>query len=150
KTVSLPARFEKLNSDPVFIADGAHTPQSIGLCAETFCQLFGNRGILLFACAADKDYTSMAGLLLPRFSRCIITSPGNFKASNPGAVYEAFRSAAKTRIGTCVQENIFYAPDTFAAIDEALKTGKEKSLPILGCGSFYLAAEIRKCLKIKL
>ena len=36
---SIPGRFEKLCDDPLFIADGAHTPFSTELCCETFCTL---------------------------------------------------------------------------------------------------------------
>ena len=134
---SLPARFEKLRSNPPFIVDGAHTPLSVYQCAETFCALYGNGGILLFGCAADKDSGGMADILLPRFSRCIITAPGAFRYSDPAAVYESFRSRAAPYAA-----DIVCVPETRAAVEEALKAGTEKSLPVLACGSFYLAAEI--------
>jgi folylpolyglutamate synthase/dihydropteroate synthase len=35
-------------------------------------------------------------------------------------------------------------PDTTEAVREALRLARERGLPVLGCGSFYLAAEIRK------
>jgi len=153
-SVTLPARFEKLPSEPPFIVDGAHTPLSVKQCAKTFCELYGDGGILLFGCAAGKDAGSMAEILLPRFSRCIITATGSFRASEPAAVYETFcrisehfDSTAERQNGTetsFAKPEIIYIPDTQAAIEEAIKSGKEKNLPILGCGSFYLAAEIRK------
>jgi len=130
--VSLPARFEKLAGDPPLIIDGAHTPESAHLCCETFCSLYGEGGILLFGCAADKNASAMAEILLPRFSAIVITAPGNFKISNPEKVYHSF-SAAKT----------IFIDDTQEAIRKTLEMGREKGLPVLCTGSFYLASEVR-------
>jgi len=135
--VKLPARFEKIadsgNADkPPVIIDGAHTPESVLLCAKTFCSLYGEGGILLFGCAADKNAAAMADILLPRFSQIIITTPGNFRTSNPEKAYRAF-SSKKT----------LFVRDTREATKQALETGREKGLPILCTGSFYLVAEVR-------
>ncbi|MCL1814189.1 MAG: bifunctional folylpolyglutamate synthase/dihydrofolate synthase [Treponema sp.] len=138
-SVTLPAHFEKVIIDPPFIIDGAHTPLSINHCIETFCELYGNVGILLFGCAADKEAGLMAELLLPHFSYCIVTATGGFRASDPAAVYEAFCSVGNNISLSCIS-------DTATAIDEVIKLSKEKELPVLACGSFYLAAEIRKIL----
>jgi dihydrofolate synthase/folylpolyglutamate synthase len=129
--VKIPARFEKVADDPLLIIDGAHTPESVLPCAETFCALYGEGGILLFACAADKNAAAMAEILLPRFSQVIITATGTFKASNPEKVYHAFSS-----------DKTLLIHDTRAAIQQALETGRKKGLPILSAGSFYLAAEV--------
>ncbi|MCL1814152.1 MAG: Mur ligase family protein [Treponema sp.] len=150
QSVTLPARFEKIISDPPFIIDGAHTPLSVQCCVDTFCELFGNNGILLFGCATDKEAASMAELLLPHFSCCIVTATGGFRASDPTAVYEAFCSVGK-QIGAADDSDtnniaLSCIPDTATAIDEVIKLSKEKKLPVLACGSFYLAAEIRKIL----
>jgi dihydrofolate synthase/folylpolyglutamate synthase len=133
--VKIPARFEKIADNPPFIIDGAHTPESILPCAETFCSLYGEGGILLFACAADKNAAAMAKILLPRFSQIIITAPGNFKASNPEKVYQAFSS-----------DKALLIHDTRTAIRQSLEMSRGKNLPVLASGSFYLAAEVRKAL----
>ncbi|MDR0290782.1 MAG: tetrahydrofolate synthase [Treponema sp.] len=132
--VKIPARFEKVSDSPPLIIDGAHTPESILPCAKTFCSLYGEGGILLFACAADKNASAMAEILLPRFSQIIITAPGNFKASNPEKVYQAFFSNKALLIH-----------DTRAAIRHTLEMGRKKNMPILAAGSFYLAAEVKAC-----
>lgn len=135
--VVIPGRFEKIsvinNSDeaPVII-DGAHTRESAMLCARTFCSLYGEGGVLIFGCAADKNAVAMAEVLLPHFSRVIITTPGTFKSSDPEKVYRAFSSDKTVLI-----------PDTREAIRQALELNRTKKLPVLGAGSFYLAAEIR-------
>jgi len=131
--VKIPARFEKIADNPVVIIDGAHTPESASLCADTFCSLYGEGGILLFGCAADKDAAAMAELLLPRFSQIIITMPGTFRISNAEKVYNAFSSSKTTLV-----------KDTAEAIRRTLELSKEKHLPVLCTGSFYLASEIRQ------
>jgi dihydrofolate synthase/folylpolyglutamate synthase len=142
---TLPARFERLMDTPPLIIDGAHTPHSIAYCAETFALLYGNEGLLIFGCIAGKDIRSMARTLIPRFSRVIITTPGSFKKSNPDEVHAIFQeeSAASTNKPT-----VLYIPETSAAIEQALALMKEKNLPVLGAGSFYLAADIRAAVRI--
>jgi len=135
----IPARFEKISEDPPFVLDGAHTPESVALCAETFCSLYGEGGALLFSCAADKDVAAMAELLLPRFSHVIVTKPGNVRASRPEEIFRAFRAGLS---GSGASKTVF-APDTADAVRQALELGRAKGLPVLCAGSFYLAAEAR-------
>jgi dihydrofolate synthase/folylpolyglutamate synthase len=135
-SVRIPARFEKIAEKPPLIIDGAHTPESASLCADTFCSLYGEGGILLFGCAADKDAAAMARLLLPRFSRIIITMPGTFRISNADKVYSAFASNKTTLV-----------KDTTEAIKQTLELSNEKHLPVLCAGSFYLASEVRNYVK---
>ncbi|MHB9293631.1 dihydrofolate synthase / folylpolyglutamate synthase [Hollandina sp. SP2] len=137
---TLPARFERIMDDPIFIVDGAHTPQSVEACVETFSTLYGKKGILIFGCAAGKDAAAMAKILIPHFTQIIITTPGTFKVSFPHLVYDTFNTEA-TSLGK--ESAVFYIPETAQAIEKALKQGREQELPLLGTGSFYLAAEIR-------
>jgi len=135
----LPARFEKLRANPPFIVDGAHTPLSAAHCAETFSALYGRETILLFGCAADKDAKAMAAILLPRFKRCIITSTGSVRASDPAAVHKLFLAMSKPESAA----DISCIPSTSAAIQETLRLSEKEKSPVLCCGSFYLAAEVR-------
>ena len=151
--ITIPARFEKVNrrsggssgnacdgalgnalgvNDPPLIIDGAHTPESVSLCVQTFCSLYGEGGVLLFGCAADKNAAAMAEILLPHFSHIIITTPGNFRVSDPEKVYAAF-SADKT---VCIK-------NTHEAIQQALETSRKQNLPVLCTGSFYLVSEVK-------
>jgi len=131
-----PARFEKIAEDPPFVLDGAHTPESVSLCVETFCSLYGEGGLLLFSCAADKNVVAMAELLLPRFSQVIVTKPGNVRSSNPDEIFRAFSSGPGADKTTLVR-------DTGDATRQTLELSREKGLPVLCTGSFYLAAEVR-------
>jgi len=131
--LKIPARFEKIADNPPLIIDGAHTPESASLCADTFCSLYGEGGILLFGCAADKDAAAMAKLLLPRFSQIFITMPGTFRISDPEKVYSAFSSNKTTLV-----------KDTAEAIRRTLELSRKKDLPVLCTGSFYLASMIKQ------
>ena len=144
--VKIPARFEKIvdgmADNPPVILDGAHTPESTSLCVETFISLYGEGGILLFGCAADKNAAAMAEILLPRFSLVYITAPGTFRISEPEKIYRAFAEGLSGQ-GT---EKTLFIKETGEAIKQALKTGREKKLPVLCTGSFYLASEVRSAL----
>jgi len=143
--LKIPARFEKIaprisgqgKPQETFIIDGAHTPESLELCIETFCSLYKEGGILLFGCAADKDANSMAKIAACRFAKIIITVPGTFKKSDPVRVYEAFVKYAG-------REKTELIRDTKEAVKKARDLCLEKKLPVLGTGSFYLVSEIRK------
>ena len=137
---SLPARFEKISSTPLFIVDGAHTKTSVKTCLDTFTSLYGKGGILLFGCAEGKDVLSMAELCIPRFSWIIITKPGTFRKSNVEEIHDAFVQSAKTQKA---HPEIIFLPDTKKAIDLAIRLAVKHGLPVLGTGSFYLAGEIR-------
>jgi len=137
ENIKIPARFEKISAanQMPFIIDGAHTPESLALCIETFCALYGEGGVLIFGCAADKDAARMAKEAHQYFSKIIITTPGTFKASVPAAVYGAFvKEAGKDKISLIA--------DTQEAVKQA--AAFNKTLPVLGTGSFYLVSEIRK------
>ena len=97
KNLNIPGRFERLTvpgGTPPFIIDGAHTPESLDLCIETFCSLYGEGGVLLFGCAADKDATAMAKIAHSHFTKIIITTPGTFKVSDSAKVHEVFAQTA--------------------------------------------------------
>jgi dihydrofolate synthase/folylpolyglutamate synthase len=138
---TLPARFEKLWDEPVVIIDGAHTQRSVDECVKTFTGLYGEGGILIFGCVAGKDAVSMARALMPHFSHIIITMPGTFKKSYPKDVYDVFLSQKNEGSSGPA---IIFLPETEDAISKALDLGMTAGKPILGAGSFYLAAEIRR------
>ena len=135
--VNIPARFENIQDESSpFIIDGAHTPESLEQCVETFCALYGNKGVLIFGCASDKDVSSMARIAASHFSKIIITTPGLFKTSYPEKIFETFKQAEK-------KVKILLIKDTREAVRQAVNNAKENRLPILGTGSFYLVSEIR-------
>ncbi|MDR2363335.1 MAG: bifunctional folylpolyglutamate synthase/dihydrofolate synthase [Spirochaetaceae bacterium] len=141
KNFKLPARFERIREDPPVIIDGAHTPKSVELCVNTFTSLYGAGGLLIFGCTAGKNAEAMARLLFPWFSRMIITTPGTFKVSEPEKVYGIFTRVLQAE-GAAPGSAVFIK-ETERAVRYALDQSREQGLPVLGVGSFYLAAEIR-------
>jgi len=137
----IPARFERISTNPNFILDGAHTKRSVDLCLKTFIALYGDNGILVFGCAAGKDVLAMAQICVPHFSRIIITTPGTFKKSSPAEIFTIFDGEARK---TKTKPEVFFFPETREAIHHAVQMAIEHKLPILGTGSFYLAGEIKK------
>jgi dihydrofolate synthase/folylpolyglutamate synthase len=141
---TMPARFERLRDSPPVIVDGAHTEQSVRHCVRTFTELYGEGGVLLFGCASGKNDEAMARALLPHFSRVIITTPGTFKASGPEQVCSTFE---RIRAETGGKADVSLVKETAAAIRLALDRAEKEDRPLLGIGSFYLAAEIRDYIK---
>ncbi len=132
---TLPARFELVSADPPAVVDGAHTAASVRIAADTFAELYGEGGVLLFACAADKDAGAMARILAPRFSRILVTKPGDFKKSDPEAAFGAFQA-----LGAPVE----LLPETSSAVRKAFSLASDLKVPLLVTGSFYLAAIARR------
>jgi dihydrofolate synthase/folylpolyglutamate synthase len=139
-SASLPARFQILAGEPPLVLDGAHTPDSVRLCLDSFEALFPGPKALLFGCAHDKHHAEMAAILAPRFERIRVTRPGDFKLSDPKAVHASFRALFP---GASLVE------DTKEAALAARREAVELGLPLLVTGSFYLCAEVLKLLSSK-
>lgn len=134
----LPGRGELVRTadDVPVVLDGAHTPHSVARLRETFGELFGTRGVLIFGSVAGKDHETMARILADGFDRVIIARPGSFKESSPEAVAGAFESAGAS---------VSLIPDAGAAVAAALAGGDGR--PILVTGSFYLLGEVRRYIR---
>lgn len=139
---------EKIDSQRLFVLDGAHTAASIRGTLETFDSLFGENGVakipgkkarripahLLFACAADKDIESIARIVKDaNFQKITLTALNGAKKSDPKRCAEAFESAG---IEFAFEGNIE------KALKCALSSAAKENAVLLATGSFYLAAEI--------
>lgn len=129
---SLPARFQILGTEPPVVLDGAHTPNSIRLCLESFDRLFPGPADLLFACAHDKHHAQMAAILEGRFREVTVTRPGLFKPSEPEAVARSFGLGE----GRCR-----LIEDTAEALAHARSQAAAGGRALLVAGSFYLCSE---------
>lgn len=142
--VKPPARFEKLCGEPAVVVDGAHTALSIELCAQTWTELYGAEGLLIFGCAMGKDVDAMARSLIPHFKHIIITRPGTYKISEPEKIYDVFKKIIQECSGAVPR--LDFIIETEKAICYALETAEQEGRAVLGTGSFYMAAEIRNYL----
>jgi dihydrofolate synthase/folylpolyglutamate synthase len=134
---SLPARFQVVRMDPPIILDGAHTPDSIRLALRSFDALFHGPAALLFACAGDKRSHEIAEILAPRFDRITLTRPGLFKKSDIRMIERDFSSAGAS---------FRSIEDHCEAIPSALAEARERNIPLLATGSFYLCAGVSEYL----
>jgi dihydrofolate synthase/folylpolyglutamate synthase len=128
----LPGRMQVLSKTPWTIVDGAHTAESAKLLAKSWAELFGPGGTLVFGAFEGKAVEPMAAALAPLFSRVIVTKPSDFRPSNPEALRQAFLAAPG---GSGVVD---IAPGPA----EALAWARLDGVPVLACGSFYLAGEL--------
>lgn len=136
---ALPGRFERceINGGVPLILDGAHTVNSIRLTVETFRSLYADsRKLLLFACAADKDVSEMAGIFSGVFDEVVITRPGSVRKSDLEAEKRAFAGAGIP----------FTAEEDCRTAAAALFKNAAAGDAVLAAGSFYLVAEIKKYL----
>ena len=132
----LPARMEVIRRDPPVVIDGAHTPRSVGKVLDTFTELFGTEGVLLFAAAAGKKIAEMAEVLAPAFKDVVVTTPGSFRESNAAEVYRLFKDQ---------NDSTTLVVDTARALAHARNlAGADR--PLLITGSFYLAGTLRDIL----
>jgi dihydrofolate synthase/folylpolyglutamate synthase len=132
----LPGRMEVVRRQPPLVLDGAHTPRSAEKVLQTFTDLFGPGGVLLFAAAAGKKIAEMAEILAADFADIVVTAPGSYRSSRPE---EAYREFQKRNPATRLQ------PDTAEALKIALGLAANKR-PLLVTGSFYLVGEVRRAL----
>ena len=132
--VSWPARFELLQSDPVFIVDGGHNPQGVAAAAASLKKLLpGVRPAVMFGVMADKAVDEMVELLCALADDFICVKPDNPRALDAAALAGKFRSRGK-RASTC----------------ESVAEGVEKTLALaqksgaaLALGSLYMSGAIR-------
>lgn len=129
QSVRLPGRMQVLSRDPWVVVDGAHTTESVRLLARSWNELFGPGGTLVFGAFEGKAIGTMAEILVPLFSRVIVTSPGSFRKSDPATLRQAFLDAGGTDVSIA------------ASPTEALAQAETQG-PVLVCGSFYLVGEI--------
>lgn len=80
-TVTWPGRFEVLQKNPVFIADGSHNLQGVETLVHSLSSLFpGKKFVFIAGVLADKTYDRMLSLVLP-YAKCFYTvTPPSLRA----------------------------------------------------------------------
>ena len=137
RSVRWPARFELLQQNPIFIADGGHNPQGIAAVAESLREHFPARKItFLIGIMADKDIPQMIEQLAPLTQEFITVTPDNPRALSAdvlaGMLVE--RGLTATSRGS-VEEGVRLA------IERAGRDGI-----VCALGSLYLLGDVRALL----
>ena len=63
RRANLPGRMEVVNTEPLIMLDGAHTPLAIRRLLESFRALYARKGVLIFGSVAGKDARHTRGVV---------------------------------------------------------------------------------------
>ncbi|MCR5760640.1 MAG: bifunctional folylpolyglutamate synthase/dihydrofolate synthase [Sphaerochaetaceae bacterium] len=141
ESTKLPGRAEIIKWKRTIMLDGAHTDRSMENILKTFREIYGKKkGLCIFGCAHDKDYRGMLDMIVKDFDKIVISRPGTFKKSDLNALFTYLESIKTENQVTALREEG----------REALKyvlENTDKNDPVLVCGSFYLAGEIKESLE---
>ena len=130
-------RYEVLQTEPLFIIDGAHNPIAAKRLKQTIEKDFTNREIIyIIGVLADKEHEKMLRLLLPGAKAVFTVTPDNPRALDGESLAKEARKYADT---------VWYVPDIRKAVEMAKETAKESDV-ILAVGSLSYLKEVKKAL----
>lgn len=130
-------RYEVLQTEPLFIIDGAHNPIAAKRLKETIEKDFTNREIIyIIGVLADKEHEKMLRLLLPGAKAVFTVTPDSPRALGGEILAKEAQKYA---------DNIWYVPDIGKAVKMAKETAKESDV-ILAVGSLSYLKEVKKAL----
>lgn len=139
----LPGRFELISKKPLVIVDGAHTIKSLKFSVSTFEKIINKKGILLFACAEDKDVEHIPSIFEKDFEKIYLTIPGLFKKSDMERLEKAFKKYYNGK-----NQKLEISTDFHEQIQKVYNEAKKADMPLLITGSFYLVGEAKVQLKL--
>ncbi|MBQ4155099.1 MAG: bifunctional folylpolyglutamate synthase/dihydrofolate synthase [Clostridia bacterium] len=134
---SFPARLEVISKEPLVLLDGAHNENG----ADVLCDYLDEHNlkpVIVLGMMRDKNCVSVVQKLSLR-ARSVITV----------TVKSNDRAETAERLGVLANENCqnVYCAETYEeAISMAEQRRKSSSVPLLVCGSLYLASDIRQSL----
>lgn len=130
-----PARLELMGKNPVVLLDGAHNPNGIEALSKAVKKYLPNqKRLCLMGMLADKDSASSINLLEGLFEEVFTVT-----VNNPRTL------SAEELAEKCKQH--FPKVEAFdnnkKALETALDKAKNENMPLVICGSLYLAGELR-------
>jgi dihydrofolate synthase / folylpolyglutamate synthase len=132
-----PGRIDVVSEHPLLVVDVAHNALSVDVLVRTLRSELRFRDLhVLFACAADKDVSSMVRVLAEVADRWTLTTFAYPRLEDPVRIRDRILALRPDR-------EVRLTPNP----EEALEDARRRSGPedcILCCGSFYLAGEIFK------
>jgi len=138
-TVRWPARFELLQRNPIFLADGGHNPQGIGAVANSLKAYFPEQKItFLIGVMADKDIQQMIDQLSSLAKEFVTVTP-----DNPRALSADVLAAMLSERGFEAVSRGSVAEGVHTAIELAGTDGV-----VCALGSLYMLGDVRKTLGI--
>jgi dihydrofolate synthase/folylpolyglutamate synthase len=135
KKTRWPARFELLREEPFFILDGGHNAQCAETVGENLSAYFPNKkAVMLIGVLEDKDYLSLANILLPHASAFVTIAP-----ESPRALPAKELANKLSPLGLAV----FPCESIELGIKKSLELAGDKGL-VCAVGSLYSAGKIRE------
>ena len=130
-----PARLELMSKNPVVLLDGAHNPNGIEALSNAVKKYLPNqKRLCLMGMLADKDSAGSIKLLEGLFEEVITVTVDNPRTLTAQELAEKCRQHFPG--ATAFDDNK-------KALDYALKKAEEEKIPLVICGSLYLAGELR-------
>jgi dihydrofolate synthase/folylpolyglutamate synthase len=130
-----PGRLERIATQPEIYLDGAHNPsgaREIAVFWDT--NLAGRNIFLVYGALRDKAVDEIAGLLFPRASAVILTSPAQSRAISAPVLAEMTGHHAR---------QVDVIPDSNLAFERALELASPDDV-IFVTGSLYLVGDLRR------
>jgi dihydrofolate synthase/folylpolyglutamate synthase len=130
-----PGRLERISERPEIYVDGTHNPAGAREIAVFWDQFLSGRNIyLIYGAMRDKAVDEIAGLLFPRASAVILTTPAQPRAISAPLLAEM--TAHHARRSEVV-------PDPAQALARALQLAAPEDV-IFITGSLYLVGDLRR------
>ncbi len=146
EATKLSGRFELAVQSPRVILDGAHNPESIRALTKTISSYMQYDSlVLVFGCAADKDYATMLRTIATVADKVIFTRAGGAGASRAASPSELARKYHEVSGGKMFQ----VARDLGDAMELALRAVTRDDV-LCVTGSFYLVGETKKWLATRI
>jgi dihydrofolate synthase/folylpolyglutamate synthase len=130
-----PGRLERIATQPEIYLDGAHNPsgaREIAVFWDT--NLAGRKIFLVYGALRDKAVDEIAGLLFPRATAVILTSPAQSRAISAPVLAEMTGHHAR---------QVDVIPDPNLAFERALELAFPDDV-IFVTGSLYLVGDLRR------
>ena len=137
ESVKMPARFELLNENPLFVLDGAHNPGGLKALSGAIDKYLNSKNIIcVMGMLKDKDCKSSLRFLEGKLYKLITTT---VKDNPRRQTAEELKETASVYF-----EYITAEENPLKAVDTALQLAEETdNSAVLVCGSLYLASDIR-------
>jgi dihydrofolate synthase/folylpolyglutamate synthase len=135
---AMPARLEVLRRGPAVVLDVAHTVESVqALLAALDTHLPARPIHIVFGCSRDKRLDDMLAVLRGRLASFTATQAALSRALPADEV-----AAAAVRCGLCKPGDATVVPDSFQALQEALRQADPDEV-VCVAGSLFVAGEVR-------
>ena len=140
RSVTWPARIQKISDDPLFIIDGSHNPQGVKALSGTLKETYPDkRFVFLISAMKDKDVRHMVSRTKSIAASYICVANPSTRSLDADSLCEIVRDQGADAVAA-------------ADIDQALAMARklvsgESSLGIVAFGSLYFAGELLKNLR---